>query len=116
MSAVAPLTARWVDVGAEDDVPRLGSRVVTTDHGPVAVFRNGAGELFALLDRCPHQGGPLSQGIVHGRLVTCPLHAWHIQLDSGEAKAPDVGCVPRFDLRVENGRVLLALPEATATA
>jgi assimilatory nitrate reductase catalytic subunit len=92
---------KWTPTGfpsvSLDDIPVLGARVVETAHGPVAVFRNSADELFALLDRCPHKGGPLSEGMVHGRLVTCPLHAWHIHLDKGEAKAPDVGCVPRFE-------------------
>ena len=99
MQASEHPAAEWLAIGRLDDIPVLGSRVVETRHGPVAVFRNGADELFALLDRCPHQGGPLSEGMVHGRLVTCPLHAWHIHLDRGEAKAPDQGCVPRFEIR-----------------
>ena len=98
-------TAQWLAVGRLDDIPRLGARVVETAHGPVAVFRNGADEVFALLDRCPHQGGPLSEGQVHGRLVTCPLHQWNIHLDQGEAKAPDKGCVPRFEVRNDDGNL-----------
>lgn len=97
----------WLLIGRIEDIPVLGARVVETAHGPVAVFRNSADEIFALQDRCPHQGGPLSEGMVHGRLVTCPLHAWHIQLDKGEAKAPDVGCVPRFKVRIEAGEIHL---------
>ena len=100
---------QWTELGSPDDIPALGSRVVETARGPVAVFKNGAGELFALLNRCPHQGGPLSEGIVHGRFVTCPLHSWHIHLDRGEAKAPDVGCVPRFPVKVEDGVLYLGL-------
>ena len=75
----------------------------------VAVFRNAEDKVFALLDRCPHKGGPLSQGIVFGQTVTCPLHSWQINLASGEALAPDHGCTTRFELKVENGEVLLAL-------
>lgn len=109
---------QWTELGSPDKIPKLGSRVVETARGPVAVFKNGDGELFALLNRCPHQGGPLSEGIVHGRLVTCPLHSWHIQLDRGEAKAPDRGCVPRFPVKVERGTVYLGLvpllPDADA--
>ena len=100
-------TTHWLAVGRLDDIPRLGARVVETAHGPVAVFRNGADEVFALLDRCPHQGGPLSEGQVHGRLVTCPLHQWNIHMDKGEAKAPDVGCVPRFEVHNEDGELFL---------
>ncbi len=101
--------ARWTDVGAVADIPRLGSRVVTTSKGNIAVFRNDRDEVFALEDRCPHKGGPLSQGIVHGTSVTCPLHNWVIDLESGQAKAPDRGCATPVPLKTEGGRVLLDL-------
>lgn len=97
----------WLQVGRLQDIPRPGARAVDTAHGRVAVFRNGADEVFALLDRCPHQGGPLSEGQVHDRLVTCPLHAWKIHLDKGEAKAPDQGCVPRFEVRQDGDNLYL---------
>jgi assimilatory nitrate reductase catalytic subunit len=97
----------WVDVGAIDDIPRLGSRVVKTAKGDIAVFRNAADEIFALEDRCPHKGGPLSQGIVHGRSVTCPLHNWNIDLESGEAAAPDRGCAPKIPIKIEDDRIFL---------
>ena len=73
----------------------------------IAVFRTTDDNVFALLDHCPHKGGPLSQGIVFGNRVACPLHNWTIGLDDGRASAPDEGCVTRFPVRVENGRVLL---------
>jgi nitrite reductase (NADH) small subunit len=104
-----------------DDIPRLGSRVVKTDQGDVAVFRTADDRVFALRDRCPHKAGPLSQGIVHGEHVTCPLHGWNIGLASGEAAAPDVGCAHRYPVRVESGQVYLDLSvhfsgaEATAS-
>jgi nitrite reductase (NADH) small subunit len=88
-------------------VPRLGARVVRTARGAIAVFHAGDGSFFALDDRCPHRGGPLSQGIVHGRRVTCPLHNLVIELASGEAVAPDTGCVPRHAVKVEAGRLFL---------
>ena len=99
----------WIEIGTLDDIPRRGSRVIATELGDIAVFRNSADEVFAVRDRCPHKGGPLSQGIVHGRRVTCPLHNWVIELESGEAVAPDVGCVKPFDIRQEAGRLYLAL-------
>jgi len=99
----------WIEVCQLDDVPVLGSRVVKSRHGSIAVFRNGDNEAFALLDRCPHKGGPLSQGIVYGRTVACPLHNWQIGLEDGAAVAPDVGCVRRFDVRVDAGAVFLKL-------
>ena len=99
----------WTDILALEDIPRLGSRIVRTDTMDVAVFRTADDRVFALRDACPHKGGPLSQGIVHGTSVTCPLHNWKIDLTSGAALAPDEGCTNVFDTRVENGRVLLAV-------
>jgi nitrite reductase (NADH) small subunit len=100
----------FVDVCALDEIPRLGARRVRrADASEVAVFRTAEDRVFALLDRCPHRGGPLSQGIVFGDKVACPLHNWTIDLDSGHAVAPDVGCAARFAVRVVDGRVQLAL-------
>ena len=101
--------ADWIRVCALDDIPVLGARVVRDPAGDICVFRNAQDEVFALNDKCPHKGGPLSQGIVHGRSVTCPLHGWKIDLTSGEAVAPDSGCALSFAAKVENGDVLLAL-------
>lgn len=101
--------ARWVDVGAVTDIPRRGARRVATPFGDIAVFRTGDGAVYALRDRCPHKQGPLSQGIVHGRAVTCPLHAWTIDLATGEPTGADAGngCVATFQTRVADGRVLI---------
>lgn len=103
------MASRWIDVGALDDIPRRGARVVKTPTGCIAVFRTEADEVFALDDRCPHKGGPLSQGIVHGRSVTCPLHNQVIDLATGQVQAPDEGRVARLSLRCEGGRLLLDL-------
>src|SRR5690349_7916340 len=97
----------WIDIGTVDDIPKLGARVVRTAHGCVAVFRAEDDEVYALNDRCPHKGGPLSQGIVHGRTVTCPLHNWVISLESGNAVGADEGYARSFNTRVENGRILI---------
>jgi len=99
--------AVWIDVGAVDDVPRLGARKIKTPMGCVAVFRSADDKVFALDDKCPHRGGPLSQGIVHGLSVTCPLHNWVISLETGLAQGADEGEVATFPARVENGRILL---------
>jgi nitrite reductase (NADH) small subunit len=98
----------WKAICRIDDIPVLGSRRVTRPEGmAVAVFRNDQDQVFALLDRCPHKGGPLSQGIVFGTHVACPLHNWTIALDSGCARAPDEGSTPRFAVKVEAGVVHL---------
>lgn len=115
-STNAPITD-WIAVCQVQDIPVLGSRRVTRPTGlDVAVFRAADDHLFALLDRCPHKGGPLSQGIVFGHNVACPLHNWTIQLDSGTAAAPDEGCTPRFSLKVENDVVYLSQAELNHTA
>ena len=91
-----------------EDIPRLGARRYLRDAAtPIAVFRTASDGVFALRDQCPHKGGPLSQGIVHGESVTCPLHGWCIGLATGSATAPDEGSVERFDVRVVDGEVLL---------
>ncbi|MEO7726844.1 MAG: nitrite reductase small subunit NirD [Burkholderiales bacterium] len=97
----------WQKVCALEAIPRLGARVVKSVHGNIAVFRNADDEVFALLDKCPHKGGPLSQGIVFGRKVACPLHGWNIGLDDGNAVSPDVGCARSFAVKVEGAQVLL---------
>lgn len=100
----------WLEIGALHDIPRLGARVVRTVQGDVAVFRTADDRVFALRDRCPHKGGPLSQGIVHGRRVTCPLHNWVIELESGAAVAPDEGCAGVYPVRLEEERILVQVP------
>jgi nitrite reductase (NADH) small subunit len=99
----------WRKVGTVEDIPRLGARVVHSEHGDIAVFRNADDEVFALRDKCPHKGGPLSQGIVFGRKVACPLHGWNIGLEDGNAVAPDVGCAATFQVKIEAGSVFLKL-------
>lgn len=102
-----PKDDTWMDVGSVQEIPQLGARTVKTPRGDVAVFRNADDQIFALRDRCPHKQGPLSQGIVHGKSVTCPLHNWVISLETGEAQGADKGCTPVIPIRVENGRVLI---------
>lgn len=104
----APRTG-WRLVGALDDIPRLGSRVVEAPGGDIALFRTADDRVFALPDRCPHKAGKLSQGIVHGEFVTCPLHNWVIALADGQAQDPDAGCAGTVAVRLEGARILLAV-------
>ena len=107
-------TPRWIEVGRLDDVPRRGARRVTGPDAylPIAVFRTADDRVFALVDRCPHKGGPLSEGIVQGCAVACPLHGWVIHLDDGMAEAPDEGQAPAIAVRLDGDRIWLAVPEA----
>ena len=110
MNAILNDSMAWIDVGAVTDIPLRGARRVPTPHGDIAVFRTGDGGVFALMDACPHKGGPLSQGIVHGHAVACPLHNWTIDLTTGEPTGADrgKGCAPTVPLKLEGGRILLA--------
>lgn len=101
----------WVDLGLLTELPERGARVVTCGGLSIAVFRTGSGQVYALRDRCPHRGGPLSQGIVHGERVTCPLHDWVIDLGTGRATGVDEGCTATFKTRIDDGRVALELPD-----
>jgi nitrite reductase (NADH) small subunit len=104
--------SEWTLICKIDDIPVLGSRRVERPQGlDVAVFRNTQDEVFALLDRCPHKGGPLSQGIVFGTSVACPLHNWTIGLCDGQASAPDEGCTPQFEVKLDAGQVYLKSAE-----
>ena len=104
-----PLDFTWTDIGAVGDIPRRGARRVPTPQGDLAVFRTGDNEIFALFDRCPHKDGPLSQGMVHGRTVTCPLHGWIIDLASGHPTGADAdkGCTTTVPVEVREGRIFL---------
>ncbi|EKZ3174187.1 nitrite reductase small subunit NirD [Pseudomonas aeruginosa] len=106
----------WLDICALDEINPLGSRVVAGPKGDIAIFRAADDQVFALDDRSPHKGGPLSQGLIYGKRVACPLHNWQIELESGEAVAPDQGCAHRHPVRVENGRVLLGLDSVALCA
>lgn len=107
----------WKPICRVEDIPMLGARrVARADAVAVAVFRTAEDKVFALLDRCPHKGGPLSQGIVFGESVACPLHNWAIGLADGCARAPDVGCTTPFACKVEGGQVFLDAGELATRA
>lgn len=97
----------WAEIGALKDIPREGGRVVRRSIGCIAVFRTVDDEVYAIDDRCPHKNGPLSQGIVHGNKVTCPLHNWVFSLETGQAQGADEGQVKTYRLRVEEGRIFV---------
>jgi nitrite reductase (NADH) small subunit len=100
---------KWIAIGNLSDIPLRGARCVDTPEGKVAVFRTADDRVFAVDDRCPHKGGPLSQGIVHGAWVTCPLHNWVISLESGNAQGADQGCVQTVPVKIEDGTLYIAL-------
>ena len=111
------MTGDWKLLCRVEDIPRQGARRVQREGAAdLAVFRTADDRVFALLDRCPHKGGPLSQGIVFGESVACPLHNWTIALADGQARAPDVGCAVSFACKVEDGAVYLDADELAQKA
>ena len=114
---IEPAMTEWKAICPVTDIPVLGARRVERAQGSaVAIFRTSEDKVFALLDRCPHKGGPLSQGIVFGESVACPLHNWTIGLNDGCAKTPDEGCTTKFSVQVEAGVVHLDLDELNSVA
>lgn len=104
----------WLKIGKLDQIPKLGARIIKTEQGDIAVFRNAEDEVFALNDKCPHKGGPLSQGLVFDKRVACPLHNWVIALDTGKACDPDEGCTKSFPIKIDNNDIYLAFSSPDA--
>ncbi|MBL0925892.1 MAG: nitrite reductase small subunit NirD [Sphingomonadaceae bacterium] len=102
------IAAEWLDIGPVDQLPALGARTLPVQGGEeIAIFRTANGSVYALINKCPHKQGPLSQGIVHDTTVTCPLHNWRINLKTGEALGDDKGCVPTIPVKIDGGRILI---------
>lgn len=116
MSATEDFENMWINVGEIDDIPKLGARIVKAEDGDIAVFRTADDKIFALRDKCPHKGGPLSQGIVHGNRVSCPLHDWKINLETGIAVEPDEGCAARYEIKLDGNMILLSLKSTEVAA
>lgn len=106
----------WLDIGCIDDMPLRGARCVDTPTGRIGVFRVADGRVLAIRNECPHRGGPLTEGIVHGTSVTCPLHNWVISLETGQAQGADEGMVETIPVRIEGIRVMIARSAVAATA
>jgi nitrite reductase (NADH) small subunit len=111
------VVGEWLDIGPVDQLPALGARTLPVRGGEeIAIFHTANGAVYALLNKCPHKQGPLSQGIVHDTTVTCPLHNWRISLISGKALGDDAGCVPVIPVKIDGGRILIGRAEALASA
>ena len=106
----------WLDIGPVDQLPALGARTLPVRGGDeIAIFHTANGDVYALINKCPHKAGPLSQGIVHDTTVTCPLHNWRISLATGKALGADEGCVPVIPVKIDGGRILIGRAEALAS-
>lgn len=109
------MDAEWLDIGPVDQLPAMGARTLPVHGGEeIAIFRTATGSVHALVNKCPHKQGPLSQGIVHDTSVACPLHNWRISLVTGKALGGDEGCVPVIPVKIDGGRIFIARAEALA--
>lgn len=107
----------WIAAGKVDDIPRSGARPLNTGNGVIALFRTHDDRIFATANKCPHRGGPLAQGMIYGQRVQCAMHGWNVDLASGQAVAPDQGCVDTYPVKVEDGRIWVsATPVETVPA
>lgn len=106
----------WIAIGTIDDIPLRGARCVKTPRGKIGVFRTADNEVFAIEDHCPHKGGPLTEGIVHGKAVTCPLHNWVISLETGKALGADEGAVETIPVRNIDGHLSIILERMLVAA
>ena len=97
----------WTRITAVENVPPKEGRSVYVAGQEIAIFN--LGDHFAAIENeCPHQGGPLCDGIVSGTAVVCPLHGWRFDLDTGMAvRASLPSCVTTFPTRVEEGIILV---------
>ncbi|GAF64855.1 nitrite reductase small subunit NirD [Alkalihalobacillus trypoxylicola] len=84
-------------------------KVVTIDGKEIALFLQENGTVHAIENSCPHKGGPLSEGIVSGEFVFCPLHDWKISTKTGMAEGADEGCVTCFDIEINGEQVFVNL-------
>jgi nitrite reductase (NADH) small subunit len=110
------IVGEWLDIGPVDQLPALGARTLPVKGGDeIAIFQTANGDVYALVNKCPHKQGPLSQGIVHDTTVTCPLHNWRISLITGKALGGDEGCVPVIPVKIDSGRILIGRAEALAS-
>jgi nitrite reductase (NADH) small subunit len=101
----------WVKVTTLESIPKLGAIVVRSNGTEIGIFRLEDDRVFAVNNKCPHKAGPLSEGIVYGDKVACPLHSWKISLVDGRAEEPDIGKTACFNTKVENGIVYLEVKE-----
>ena len=112
---------QWKLICKVKDIDPLGVRVVQRglawqELPGVALFRGDGDRIFALLDRCPLQDGPLSHGVVSATQVACPLSTWKVDLASGQAAAPDQANARLYGVKIEEGRIYLNFEELNAPA
>ena len=102
---------KWARMARCEDIPLREGRCLRAGDGEIAIFNLGD-RFLAVSNRCPHKGGPLSEGIVSGDAVVCPLHSWKVNLETGDVERPadTLACAESFPVRVEGGVISVELP------
>ena len=104
------MTSEWLDIGGSESVNETAPLSAEVDGIPIVVIRCGA-EIYAVEDRCTHDGEPLGEAEVEGCEIVCPRHGAHFCLRTGEPLTPPAYEPLRtFKVREERGRVLVEAP------
>ena len=104
------MTSEWIDVGSSESVNETAPFSAEVDGIPIVVVRCGA-DVYAVEDRCTHDGEPLGEAEVEACQIVCPRHGAHFCLRTGEALTPPAYEPLRtFKVREEHGRVLVEAP------
>lgn len=101
--------ANWIKIVETENVPSMGSRKVVIGETEIVIFKTKDDSIFAVNNECPHKQGKLSEGLVHDKSVTCPLHNWDIDLETGIAKDEGDACTRKYDTKIEEGFIYLSL-------
>ena len=81
--------------------------LVHLDSGEDIILIKCEGEIFALDSICPHMGGPLNEGTVENKCLTCPWHGWDFKVETGESVTSPGEDIKKYPLKIEEGRIYL---------
>ncbi len=100
--------AKFVKVGRVDDLADGQARVAQVDGQRIAIFRVG-GHFYALEASCPHEGGPLADGMIEGLHIVCPWHGYDFHLKTGEcALDPNLRALT-YPVKVQAGELFIEM-------
>ncbi len=98
----------FVFIAKVEDIPEGQGKSIEVGDKGIAVF-NVEGKFYALENACPHQGGPLGEGMLDGKEVICPWHAWGFDVTNGQCRTVEGLEQSSYELRVENDQILIKL-------
>lgn len=98
----------FIRCAKKQDIPESEGVVSEVEGKRIAIF-NVAGNFCAISNVCPHRGGPLGEGELVGKVVTCPWHGWQFDVTTGANPENAKVTVPRYEIRLEGEDVLIKL-------